>query len=99
MESTTTHRVDPNKAFGDQKSIEAPMQQWRREIKQKTAYEAGHSLYGLQGLQYVSLEIFKVFDSEAETDQVILDPVLDPIRLAEIPVSRESKHSNQKSWT
>lgn len=37
------------------------------------------ALYFLQGLQNISLQILKVFKTKAETDQVILDSVLEPI--------------------
>ena len=43
-------------------------------------------LYCIQSLEYISLHVFEVFNSKAEPHQVIFDPILKPVRWAQIPV-------------
>lgn len=58
---------------------------WINNIQIKIACIGDGTLYVFQSLKNISLQIFEVFDSKAEPDQVIVNPILGPFRLGEIP--------------
>ena len=59
----------------------------RRKRNRQEKCKANDALYGVQSLEYISLQILKGFTSEAKPHQVILYPILEPLLLAQIPVS------------
>jgi len=64
-------------------------------LQSNCSQAASSTLYGLQSLKYISLQIFEVFNSKAEPNQVVLNPILFSLWSTQIPVF---KFKGRMNW-